>query len=207
MLSLPIQFIPLLLGIGLASSGLNDTSSLFHEPGVAVWGTKAIAQVPAPAQPHSPYVPSTLSVVEEMLRVAQVTNNDLVYDLGSGDGRVVIIAAQKYGARGVGVDIDPQRIQEAKVNAQRAGVSDRVRFIQQDLFQTDISAATVVTLYLLPEANLQLRPKLLRELKPGTRIVSNTFRMGNWKPEQAVYVNGRGVYLWVVPTSVPEALR
>lgn len=167
----------------------------------------------APARPRRPdvmYVPTPNMVVEEMLKVANVGKDDVVYDLGSGDGRIVITAAQKLGARGVGIDIDPQRVQEANQNAQQAGVSDRVQFLQQDLFETDLSQASVVTLYLLPSLNLKLRPKLLRELKPGTRIVSHNFSMGDWKPDQVVdvWVPGRShkVYLWVVPEQVPPEL-
>ena len=164
---------------------------------------------PSPTQtvtPEVPYVPTPPEVVAEMLRVAKVGKDDVLYDLGSGDGRIVITAAQQFGTRGVGVDIDPQRIQEANENAQRAGVSDRVEFRQQDLFETDLSDATVVTLYLLPEVNLRLRPKLLRELKPGTRIVSHQFDMGDWQPEQVIEIDDRRVYYWVVPETVPENL-
>ncbi len=134
---------------------------------------------PTPSQliPHSdaPYVVTPNEVVIEILKIAGVTKDDVVYDLGSGDGRLVIAAAKQFGARGVGVEIDPRLIQESNENARLAGVSDRVKFVQQDLFQTDLSEATVVTLYLLPEVNLRLRPKLLRELKPGTRLVSHQF--------------------------------
>lgn len=151
-----------------------------------------------------PYVPTPEPVVAEMLRIANVNENDVIYDLGSGDGRIVITAAQKYGARGVGVDIDPELVQRANQNARQAGVDDRVQFVQQDLFETDISEASVVTLYLLPEVNLRLRPKLLEELRPGTRIVSHAFDMGDWQPEQVVQVNGRMIYYWVVPDEVPE---
>lgn len=145
-------------------------------------------------EPDVVYVPTPVTVVNEMLRLANVKSNDVVYDLGSGDGRIVIAAAQKVGARGIGIDINPERIREANQNAQKAGVTDRVQFRQQDLFQTDFSDATVVTLYLLPELNVKLRPKLLSELKPGTRIVSHEFDMGDWKPEQVVEVDGRKVY-------------
>jgi ribosomal protein L11 methylase PrmA len=131
----------------------------------------------------------------------------VIYDLGSGDGRIPITAAQKYGIRGVGVDIDPQRVREANANAQKAKVTNQVEFRQQDLFQTDLSEATVVTLYLLPDINLKLRPKLLQELKPGTRIVSHAFDMGEWKPQQVERVDGRTIYLWVVPEQVPANLR
>jgi ribosomal protein L11 methylase PrmA len=129
---------------------------------------------------------------------------DIVYDLGSGDGRIVIAAVKDFGAaRGTGIDIDPTRIQEATTNAKTAGVTDRVRFLNQDLFETDFREATVVTLYLLPSLNLKLRPKLLAELKPGTRIVSHSFDMGDWKPEQSLEVQGRNVYFWTVPQPKP----
>lgn len=157
-------------------------------------------------EPDVIYVPTPTAVVNEMLRLADVQSNDLVYDLGSGDGRIVIAAAKQRGARGIGIDIDPKRIQEANENAKKEGVTDLVEFRQQDLFQTDFKDATVVTLYLLPRLNLQLRPKLLRELKPGTRIVSHAFDMGDWKPEQVVEVEGRTVYYWVVPENPPAEL-
>jgi SAM-dependent methyltransferase len=161
----------------------------------------------APARtPDVVYVPTPVPVVNEMLRLANVKPNDVVYDLGSGDGRIVIAAAQERGASGIGIDINPERIREANRNAQKAGVTDRVQFRQQDLFQTDFSKATVVTLYLLPELNVKLRPKLLRELKPGTRIVSHAFDMGDWKPQQVVEVDGRTVYYWVVPENPPANL-
>ncbi|MEG3905709.1 methyltransferase domain-containing protein [Microcoleus sp. B4-C5] len=157
-------------------------------------------------QPDVVYVPTPVPVVNEMLRLANVQSNDVVYDLGSGDGRIVIAAAQKVGARGIGIDISPERIREANENAKKAGVTDRVQFRQEDLFQTDFSEATVVTLYLLPELNVKLRPKLL-SLKPGTRIVSHEFDMGDWKPEQVVKVDGRTVYYWVVPETPPANLK
>ncbi len=146
-----------------------------------------------------PYVPTPQSVVDEMLKIAAVTKNDVVYDLGSGDGRIVITAAKKYGARGVGIDIDPERVKEANANAVQAAVTERVKFLEQDLFQTDFKEATVVTLYLLPDINLKLRPKLWSELKPGTRIVSHAFDMGDWKPERTERIEGRVIYYWVIP--------
>ena len=147
-----------------------------------------------------PYVPTPQSVVDAMLNMAAVNKNDVVYDLGCGDGRIVITAAKKYGARGVGIDIDPERIKEANANAKEAGVSDRVKFIEQDLFLTDFREASVVTLYLLPDINLKLRPKLLSELKPGTRVVSHAFDMGDWKPDKSVSVDSyRTIYFWVIP--------
>ncbi|MCZ8130990.1 MAG: class I SAM-dependent methyltransferase [Steroidobacteraceae bacterium] len=153
----------------------------------------------APLKKDVPYVPTMESTVLEMLRLARVGPKDVVYDLGCGDGRIVIAGAQKYGARGVGVDIDPARIAESRENARAAGVEDRVRFEVGDLFETDISEATVVTLYLLPEVNLRLKPKLLAELKPGTRIVSHAFDMGDWTPEQVSTAAEGTVYLWRVP--------
>lgn len=150
-----------------------------------------------------PYVPTPDAVVARMLEMAKVGKGDLLYDLGSGDGRIVITAARKYGARGVGYDIDPRRISESNENARKAGVTDRVRFVRQDLFEADLGGATVVTLYLLPEVNLKLRPKLLKELKPGTRVVSHNYGMGDWEPSELVEVKVGGdshfIYSWVVP--------
>lgn len=144
------------------------------------------------------FVPTPPEVVDAMLKVAKVTKNDVVYDLGCGDGRIVIAAA-KIGARGIGIDIDPQRIKEATENAKKEGVADRLTFRNEDLFAANISEATVVTLYLLPSLNVKLRPKLMKDLKPGTRIVSHAFDMGDWKPEQTLDVNGRTVYYWTIP--------
>jgi SAM-dependent methyltransferase len=149
-----------------------------------------------------PYVPTPQPVVEEMLRLAQVGPDDLVYDLGSGDGRIVITAAERYGARGVGVDIDPARVRESRANAEQAGVTERVRFIQGDLFEVDLSEATAVTLYLLSSVNLRLRPKLLEELRPGTPVVSHAFHMADWEPDRVVTVQSRTVYLWYIPARV-----
>jgi predicted RNA methylase len=155
-----------------------------------------------PAQLRSPdviFVPTPQEVVDAMLKLAKVGPNDVVYDLGSGDGRIPITAAKTYGARGVGIDIDPQRIREANENLKTAGVGDKVKFLNQDLFTTPIGEATVVTLYLLPSLNLKLLPKLNSELKPGTRVVSHAFDMGDIKPQQTINVNGRTVYFWTVP--------
>jgi len=158
------------------------------------------AQEPQQKKLDVPYVPTPQTVVDAMLSVAAVNKDDVVYDLGCGDGRIVITAAKKHGARGVGVDIDPDRIQEANANAKTEGVSDRVKFIEQDLFQTDFKDASVVTLYLLPYINLKLRPKLLSELKPGTRVVSHAFDMGDWKPDKTETVDGnRTIYFWIIP--------
>jgi precorrin-6B methylase 2 len=159
------------------------------------------AQKPvAPSRaPDVIYVPTPPDVVKAMLDTAGVTKKDVVYDLGCGDGRIVIAAAKEYGARGVGIDIDPTRIREAKANAAAAGVAERVRFMQADLFETNLRPATVVTLYLLESLNLKLQPKLVTELKPGTRIVSHAFSMGSWTPDRKLDVNGRRVYLWTIP--------
>ncbi len=145
-----------------------------------------------------PYVPTSPELVQKMLELAGVKKSDTVYDLGCGDGRIVVMAAQKFGAHGVGVDIDPERIREANDNARKAGVSDKVKFVQANLFDADVRPATVVTLYLLPNVNLKLRPRLLKELKPGTRIVSHSFDMGDWKPDKEEDVEGSHIYLWVV---------
>ena len=150
-------------------------------------------------EPDVIFVGTPPDVVDAMLAGAAVKSSDIVYDLGSGDGRIVIAAAQKYGARGVGIEIDPERINEAEANARKAGVSDRVRFVNADLFEADIHEATVVTLYLLESLNVKLRPKLLRELKPGTRVVSHRFRMGDWQPEKSIAVGDRAVYFWTIP--------
>ena len=161
-------------------------------------------QTPVERRPDVPYVPTNEAVVEQMLKMAKVGKNDVIYDLGSGDGRIVITAVQRYGAaRGVGIDIDPERIAEARENAQKAGVADRVKFVQGDLFKAEIRDATVVTMYLLQEVNLRLRPKLLRELRPGTRVVSHNYHMGDWAPKEKATVPVDGidhtVYFWVVP--------
>jgi tRNA G37 N-methylase Trm5 len=175
---------------------------------------QAAAQAPAtqapaaqaPAQPAGPklrdpdviYVPTPQEVVDAMLVLANVTAKDFVYDLGSGDGRIPITAAQKYGARGIGIDINPERIKEANENLAKAKVGDKVKFMNADLFETDISQATVVTLYLLPSLNIKLMPKL-KALKPGTRIVSHSFDMGSeWPPEKTQEVNGRTIYYWTI---------
>ena len=157
----------------------------------------ARAQAP---RPDVLYVPTPQAVVEAMLAAAEVTSADVVYDLGSGDGRIVITAARQFGARGVGIDIDPALVAKATANAAAAGVSDRVRFVTGNIFSADISEATVVTLYLLQSLNERLRPKLVRELKPGTRIVSHVFSMGpEWPPLRTLRVGASPVYLWTLP--------
>lgn len=159
---------------------------------------------------HGPdilYVATPEQVAAEMLRLAGVTASDVVYDLGSGDGRLVIAAARDFGARGVGVEIEAGLVQESREAAARAGVTERATFLWQDLFATDIAGATVVTLYLRDDVNLRLRPKLLRELRPGTRVVSHDFGMGDWVPTRVLRVRGpdreHTLYLWVIP--LPKA--
>ena len=169
---------------------------------VAVQPAAALAQQAAnetARTPDVPYIPTPDVIVQKMLTMAHVGKNDIVYDPGCGDGRIVIAAVKQFGARGVGIDIDPARIQDARENAVKAGVADRVTFLNQDLFQSDLREATVVMLYLFQSLNLQLRPKLLAELKPGSRIVSHAFDMGDWKPEEKVQLEGRLVYKWTVP--------
>jgi ubiquinone/menaquinone biosynthesis C-methylase UbiE len=158
--------------------------------------------------PDVPYLPTTEEAVVAMLKLADVKSTDVVYDLGCGDGRIVVAAAKNFGARGVGIDIDPVRIAEAKANAKKAAVENLVQFEENDLFQADIHEASVVTLFLLSSVNLKLRPKLLGELKPGTRIVSNTFEMGDWQPDKELTLEQRSdddgpfsrkLFLWIVP--------
>jgi SAM-dependent methyltransferase len=161
-------------------------------------GAQAQAQ-PQLRTPDVIYVPTPQEVVDAMLKLAKVSKNDIVYDLGCGDGRIPVTAAKVYGARGIGIDIDPQRIKEANENAKAAGVTDKVQFKLADLFEEDISKATVVTLYLLPSLNLKLKPKLMKELRPGTRIVSHSFDMGDWQPEQQMEVDGRRIFFWTIP--------
>ena len=156
-------------------------------------------------EPDVVYVPTPQAVVEAMLRLARVGPGDLLYDLGSGDGRIPVTAAKLHGIRAVGIDIDPERVAEATANAKAEAVSHLVRFRTEDMFEADFREASVVTLYLLPELNVKLRPRLLAQLKPGTRIVSHQFGMGRWKPEQTRVVEGRLVHLWTVPA--PRAPR
>ena len=168
------------------------------------------AGAPGFAQSRVPdvhYEPTPQLIVEDLLKMAEVNRNDIIYDLGCGDGRFVITAAKKYGARGVGIDIDPERIKESNQNARVAGVMDKVKFIEADLFETDIREATVVALYLLPEMNMQLRPKLLKDLKPGSRVVSHEFDMYDWPPDKTGKLGRNKYYLWLVPTDVAGKWR
>jgi hypothetical protein len=148
------------------------------------------------------FVGTPQDVVDRMLKMAHVTKADVVCDLGCGDGRIVVTAAKKFGTRGIGFDLDPQRIKESRANAEQAGVTDRVTFKQQDLFKTPISEATVLTMYLLPSVNMKLRPRILSELRPGTRVVSHAFTMEDWKPDQQSSEGGGNVYFWLVPANL-----
>lgn len=166
-------------------------------------GASAIQEAAAPTRaPDVIFVPTPEAVVKAMLKLANVKKGELVYDLGCGDGRAVIAAARDFGARGIGVDIDPARIQESKANAADAGVTDRVEFKQADLFELNFADADVVFLYLLPSLNLKLRPRILDELRPGTRVVSHSFSMDDWKADETQHPSGRTVYYWVVPAKV-----
>jgi hypothetical protein len=146
-----------------------------------------------------PFVATPQTVVDAMLDLARVTKDDYLIDLGSGDGRIPITAARRFGTRGMGVDIDPARVYEANVNAVNAHVQDKVEFKKQDLFETEISKASVLTLFLLPRLNLELRPRILSDLKPGSRVVSNSFSMGDWKPDKTIKVENRTIFLWIIP--------
>lgn len=174
---------PIIIGIFMLSGSSNQLDSQPRDPDLA------------------PYIPTPQEVVNRMLELAEVTTTDIVYDLGSGDGRIPITAAKRYGARGVGIDFDPQRIAESNANARREGVTDRVEFILGDALQADVSEATVVTLYLLSSSNIKLRPILTRQLSPGTRIVSHAFDMGDWLADRIEIFkdyrgNPRTLYLW-----------
>lgn len=178
----------------------------------AALGALALAPaLPPPAHaakklPPVPYIPTPQDVVDRMLAMARVGPGDNVYDLGCGDGRIVITAARRHGARGVGIDLDPWRIREAKENARRAGVTDRVRFAQEDLFRTDLGAASVVMLYLLFEVNLKLMPRLWRQLAVGTRVVSHDFHMGaQWPPERIERVRDHTLYAWTITPDLKQA--
>ncbi len=155
---------------------------------------------------NTPYVQTPQEVVSAMLQLAHVTSEDTVYDLGCGDGRIAITAARDYGAHAVGIDINPDRIRESIENASKAGVSGLTEFVQKDFFDADLSKATVIAMYLLPEVNRDLLPKLLGVLKPGTRIVSHAFDFGSWKPEQAIVVSGCKVFLWTVPANASDII-
>ncbi len=186
---------------------MNRTSTILLSTGILILFIVPVRFVNAQENPpfvlDVPYVPTPELIVDEMLEMAEVNGKDVLYDLGSGDGRIPITAAQRFGTRGVGIDLNPERVKEAKENAEKAKVTDKVTFIEGDLFEIDFSEATVVSLYLFPEVNLKLRPKILK-MKPGTRVVSHNYDMGDWKPEQTKKIkapNGTAhtLYLWRVP--------
>lgn len=208
------MFRTLLATLGVSSLLLASCTQQVDSQNVAQAPTTTAQEVQqtAPPQPRERtpdvvYVPTPPEVVDKMLEMAKVGKDDILFDLGSGDGRIPITAAKRFGTRGTGIDIDPERIKEANANAKKEGVSDKVTFLQQDLFKSDFSKATVVTLYLLPELNVKLRSQLFKQLKPGTRIVSHAFDMGDWKPERTANVGGRTVYFWTIPKEVPANLR
>ena len=212
MVSLQRSITMLMIGISLIGAGCNDATDSKTSDSYARTPVAETGQSQALRSPDVVYVPTPNEVVERMLAIADVNSNDVLYDLGSGDGRIPIMAVQERGvSRAVGIDIDPQRIQEANANAQQARVTDRVQFLNQDLFESDFSDATVVTLYLLSTLNVKLRPQLFSQLEPGTRVVSHAFDMGEWEPEQTeqLEVNGQThtVYLWTIPENPPANLR
>jgi precorrin-6B methylase 2 len=175
---------------------------IFESVGSSTSSDDVLAQSQQPAFESKkivPFVPTPQQVVEGMLEVAQVKNGDIVYDLGSGDGRIVITAAKKYGARAVGFEIDPERIKEFRESIREQGVEKLAEIREQDILTVNLSQANVLTMYLLPSVNLKLRPKILREMAPGSRVVSHAFDMGDWKPDKVVQINGRTVYYWTIP--------
>ena len=181
---------------------LRSSAALMLAPGLPALGwvgaarSQALDEIARPLD--VPYVPTSMPVVDAMLDMAKVGKSDVVYDLGCGDGRIVVRAAQRFGCSGVGVDLNPERVKEAKQNAKKSGVTQLTRFEVGDVFEFDFSPATVVTMYLLPSVNLKLRPRLQKELKPGTRIVSHDFHMGDWTPQATREINRSRIYLWTV---------
>jgi len=184
-----------LITLGATAAGLLPAPTLLAQPAVA------------PAL-DVPFVPTPQEVVERMLRIARVGKDDVLFDLGCGDGRIVVTAAKVHGARGTGIDLDPERIGEARKNAEQAGVADRVNFKVANLFETDVSPASVVTLYLLPNVNIKLRPRLWKQLKVGSRVVSHAFDMGpEWPPEKTESVQGRSIYYWTIKPEHKRAVK
>ena len=171
----------------------------FLSPLIPLGASLACAQEKKLRDPDVIFVPTPEDVVREMLKLANVHKGDVLYDLGCGDGRTVVTAVKEYGIKAVGIDINPERIKESLENAKKNGVAEKVIFRNEDLFEADIQEASVITLYLLQSLNVKLRPKLFHDLKPGTRIVSHDFDMGDWKPEKEVNLNGHTIYLWTIP--------
>jgi SAM-dependent methyltransferase len=175
-----------------------------------LWGcalSNPLPETPKKTALDVPYEPTSYGIAREMLNMTGVTSEDWVYDLGCGDGRIVILAAKERGARGIGVDLDSERIKESRENAKAAGVTQLVRFYEQNLFDTDVSKATVVMLYLYPQVNIKLRPKLLKELKPGTRIVSHSHTMGDWEDDATREVEGHDLHFFMVPANMTGTWR
>lgn len=169
---------------------------------MAIGGAVALPLLARGQSLDVPYVPTPQPVVDRMLALAEVRPGDMLIDLGSGDGRIPVTAASRYGIEAFGVDLNPQRVSEARSNARRAGVEDKARFEVRNLFDTEIARASVLTLYLLPGVNLELRPRILSEMAPGSRIVSHEFDMGDWRPQQTETIGSRRVHLWIVPARV-----
>lgn len=194
-----------LLGTGCVQEQTNTTSIESDSASVELpEETTPILSDTGVVSADVPFVESPQPIVDKMLELANVTEDDVVYDLGSGDGRIVITAAKEFGARGVGVEIKPNLVARAEANAEKAGVADRVEFRQGDLFKADISDASVVTIYLLPAVNMKLRPKLFEELSPGTRVVSHDFDMNEWEPDTTWESGGETVYRWTIPEEPPS---
>ncbi len=192
--------VALLAGLGLGGGSFATQAPAGQDSSDFVYVPPNLGRADLPERaPDVPYVPTSQTLVNAMLELASVRPGDVVYDLGSGDGRIVVTAARRYGVHGVGIDINPERIQEAEANAKAAGVEQLTDFRQEDLFKADFGDATVVTMYLLPSVNNRLKPKLLKDLKPGTRIVSHAFDIEGWEPDKVVEADGRTLYLWVVP--------
>lgn len=205
-----LQSVLALLVFGVLLTGLGPLSGCTQEEDASLQSQESETQAAlsdTALEVDVPYVDTRQEVVERMLEMAEVSEDDVVYDLGSGDGRIVITAAEQFGARGVGVEIDSGRVEEARENAQEAGVSDRVEFRHGDMYEADFSDATVVTLYLLPTANLKLRPELFSQLDPGDRVVSHDFDMGEWKPDRTEEVGRADLYLWTIPSQRPSSLE
>ncbi|WP_239470462.1 SAM-dependent methyltransferase [Archangium violaceum] len=199
--------VALLAGLGLGGGSLATQAPEEQDSSDFVYVPPNMGRADLPERaPDVPYVPTSQNLVDAMLELAGVRQGDVVYDLGSGDGRIVVTAAKKYGVHGVGIDINPERVQEAEANARSAGVQRLTEFRQEDIFKADIGDASVVTMYLLPSVNTRLKPKLLRDLEPGTRIVSHAFDIEGWEPLKTIEVDGTTLYLWVVPEN-PSQVR
>jgi len=208
MRSISIRLPALLLLLGGLLAGLSPSRTAVAQ-GIDSSET-SLVETTAPdttVDPDVPFVRTPQALVDRMLQLADVDEDDVVYDLGSGDGRIPITAAQMYGARAVGIEIQPDLVQEARRNAKQAGVADLVEFRQGDLFEADIREATVVTLYLLPDVNERLRPTLFEQLEPGTRVVSHGFDMDGWTPDDVVETQDTFLFLWTIPESLPPNLQ